>query len=71
MVVLFTKKEQSRRVARMFPYQNPKLKGGAFKMTIFKYKQLQNDVKTKEIDARGYDKLKSKALVDYYMNGGY
>ncbi|RCW50655.1 MULTISPECIES: hypothetical protein [unclassified Halanaerobium] len=40
-------------------------------MTIFKYKQLQNDVKTKEIDARGYDKLKSKALVDYYMNGGY
>ncbi len=55
----------------MFPYQNPKLKGGAFKMTIFKHKQTQNDVRTKEVDARGYDNLKSKALVDYYMNGGY
>ena len=68
---MFTKTEQSRRAARMFPYQNPKLKGGAFKMTIFKHKQTQNDVRTKEVDARGYDNLKSKALVDYYMNGGY
>ncbi|MGM0601799.1 MAG: hypothetical protein ACQESS_00660 [Bacillota bacterium] len=40
-------------------------------MTIFKHKQNQNDIKTKNVDAGGYDNLKSKALVDYYMNGGY